>query len=112
MPSYKLSTSEVIEVAADILGCSTNSIRVRARYAAKGAELKEDEGKVYFALSVYNPYNSLEKTDTGYNIKPYYTYSRFYMRGRKLSIIDNSSFFFSECQSVAEDFVYLEFSRI
>ena len=112
MPSYKLSTSEAIEVAADILGCSTEVIRVRARYASKGQVLKDDEGKVYFALSVYNPYNSLEKTENGYNIKQYYTYSRFYMRGRKLSIIDNSSFFFSECQSVAEDFIYLEFSRI
>ena len=110
MPMYKFSAEELREIAADILLCSSEKIRVRARYCRKGEALKEDACKVYFVPSVPNPYSSLEQTSNGYNIKQYYTYSRFFMRGQKVTFQDNASFFFSECQSAADDFPYLEFT--
>lgn len=111
MPSYNLTKSDLIEAASEIMETSTNNIRCRVRYCKRGESIKERTDRLCFLPSVVNPYATLEATDKGYNIKQHYTFARYYMNGEAISLPDNSSFFFTRCDSASEGFVYLEFTK-
>lgn len=112
MSMYSLTRQDVIEVAADILECSTERVRVRCRMCKKNASIEESENKVFFACSVPNPYAKANGTaDSGYTLQQQYNDSRFSLRGSSVWIPDKQNFFFDYCKAAPDAFVYLEFER-
>ncbi len=112
MSIYSLSRQEVIEVAAEILECSTDRIRVRSRFCKKNASIVERSERVCFACGIANPYAKANGTaESGYTMQQQYNDSRFSLRGVGVWIPNGQGFFFSSCVSAPDAFVYLEFER-
>lgn len=109
---YNLTRNELKEIASDLLACSTDNIRVRARICKAGDKILEDDGKVYFAMCISNLYAKVNANgDGGYSLQQQYNDSRFALRGEGVWIPDKMGFFFSACKSAPEVFIYLEFVR-
>ena len=109
---YKLSSEELKEVAADLLQCSMEQIRVRTKFCHKGQKIVEKDSRVYFALSLPNPYAKANANgDGGFNMQQQYNDSRFSLHGVGVWITDRESFFFSSCKSAPDPFIYVEFEK-
>lgn len=108
---YQLTEQRIIEVAADLLQCSTERVRVRARLCLSGGKIAEDESRVNFCVSVGNPWANLNVSENGYTFQKQYNNSRFKLRGVGVWFPDRDGFFFSECIAAPDTFVYLELSR-
>ena len=109
---YKLSREELKEVAADLLQCSTEQIRMRTRFCRKGEAIAENDCKVYFAMSLSNPYAKANaNADGGFNMQQQYNDSRFSLQGVGVWITDRECFFFTKCIAAPDPFVYVEFEK-
>ena len=112
MSMYSLSRQDVIEVAADILECSTERIRVRCRMCKKGGKIERRPERICFACSIPNPYAKANgSADSGYTLLQQYNDSRFSLNGSGVWIPDKQYFFFDYCKAAPDAFVYLEFER-
>ena len=112
MSMYSLTRQDVIEVAADILECSTERVRVRCRMCKKGGQIEKRDGRVCFACSIPNPYAKANgSADSGYTLQQQYNDSRFSLLGSGVWIPDKQYFFFDYCKAAPDAFVYLEFER-
>ena len=112
MSLYSLSRADVLEVASELLNCSPERIRCRARFCYKNGKINEREDAVCFACSIPNPYAKANgSADSGYSLQQQYNDSRFSLRGVGVWIPDKQYFFFSACKAAPDAFIYLEFTR-
>lgn len=109
---YKLSREELKEVAADLLQCSTEQMRMRTRFCRKGEAVAENDCKVFFAMSLPNPYTLAVAKDNGnFEYKQQYNDSRFSLHGVGVWITDRECFFFTKCTAAPDPFIYVEFEK-
>ena len=112
MSIYSLTRQDLVEIAADILQCSMERIRVRCRMSKAGSPVEAKNNMVYCAINVPNPYtNVVPSAGNTYTLHTKQDYTYFYLFNNSVCVPSDGCFFFQLCRIVNEPFVYLEFER-
>ena len=100
----EITKNDIIEMAADLLCCSMDNIRLRHRVHLEGQKLKECDGVVYF-IPAFN--NGLKSDDTREvkNLK-------FQLFGKGVWFQDNLPFFCTSSADIIFQFQYIECVRV
>ena len=99
-----MTQSEIKEMAADLLGCSTENIRLRYRVLLEGNTLQERDGVVYY-IPAFN--NGLKNDNTRE-----YKNLKFSLFGKGVYFQDNLPFFCTSSANFAAQMIYVECSRL
>lgn len=99
-----MTQEQIKEMAADLLHCSMDKIRLRFRVLLEGDRLKERDGIVYF-VPAFN--NGLKSDGTRE-----YKNQKFNLFGSGVWFQDNQPFFCTSCSDFAVQMIYVECCRV
>ena len=100
----QMTQEQIKEMAAELLCCSMENIRLRFRVLLEGNRLKERDGVVYF-VPAFN--NGLKSDDTRE-----YKNLKFNLFGSGVWFQDNLPFFCTSSTNFVVQMIYVECSRV